>query len=84
MFCGWGLGLFGQLSTFSAALVSVGAWLALTVFATFWLSRYRCGPFEWLLRAWSYRSWPALRLPPAAAGEQADAPRPDAPARVGS
>lgn len=61
IFCGWGLGLFGQLSAFPAALVAIAVWLALDVFATLWLARHRYGPFEWLLRAWSYRTWPPMR-----------------------
>lgn len=62
IFCGWGLGLLGQLSAFPAALVAIGVWLALDVFASLWLARYRYGPFEWLLRAWSYRTWPPIRI----------------------
>lgn len=64
IFCGWGFGLFGRLSAFPAALVALGVWLALEVFAKIWLLRYRYGPFEWVLRAWSYRQIPALRNTP--------------------
>lgn len=62
VFCGWGLGLFGQLSVFPAAVIAVGVWLALDGFATWWLTRYRYGPFEWLLRAWAYRTRPPMRI----------------------
>lgn len=61
IFCGWGLGLLGQLSAFPAALVALAAWAALEIFAKVWLARVRYGPMEWLLRVWSYRQWPPWR-----------------------
>lgn len=61
IFCGWGLGLFGRLGPFAAATIALAVWLALEVFAKLWLTRFRYGPFEWLLRAWSYRRLPPLR-----------------------
>ncbi len=61
IFCGWGLGLFGELTTFPSALIALGAWLVLEVFAKLWLTRWRYGPFEWLLRAWSDLSVPPMR-----------------------
>lgn len=63
VFCGWGLGLFGRLGAFPAALIALAVWFALEVFARAWLSRFAYGSFEWLLRAWSYRAWPPLRRP---------------------
>ncbi|WP_162959051.1 DUF418 domain-containing protein [Micromonospora tulbaghiae] len=62
IFCGWGLGLFGQISAFPAALIAIGVWFALDVFASLWLARFHYGPFEWLLRAWSYAQWPPMRI----------------------
>lgn len=53
VFCGWGLGLFGTLPLALAALVAIGAWLALDLFAVFWMRRFRYGPLEYLLRWWS-------------------------------
>ena len=61
IFCGWGLGLLGQLGAFHAALVALGVWLALDVFAHLWLRRYTYGPFEWVLRCWSYATIVPLR-----------------------
>ncbi len=61
VFCGWGLGLLGQLTAFPAALVALTIWAGLEVFAKLWLTRFRYGPFEWLLRAWSYRRRPPWR-----------------------
>lgn len=33
VFCGWGLGLFGQLSAFPAVRIALGVWLTLELFA---------------------------------------------------
>ena len=56
--CGWGLGLLGQLTAFPASMVALGVWAGLEVFAKTWLTRFRYGPLEWVLRAWSYRQIP--------------------------
>ncbi len=61
IFCGWGLGWYGRLGALACVGIALAVWAALEVFAKLWLSRYRYGPFEWLLRAWSYRSLPPLR-----------------------
>jgi uncharacterized protein len=61
VFCGWGLGLFGHLGAFAAAAAALAVWLALELFAALWLTHFRYGPFEWLLRAWSYGQLPPLR-----------------------
>ncbi|MGL5864379.1 MAG: DUF418 domain-containing protein [Dermatophilaceae bacterium] len=62
IFCGWGLGLFGELGAFAAALVALGVWAVLELFASWWLARYRYGPFEWVLRAWTQRAFSPLRV----------------------
>ena len=64
IFCGWGLGLFGQLSIAGAALVTLLVWISLELFAVFWLGRFTHGPFEWVLRCWSAGSWLPLRARP--------------------
>lgn len=87
IFCGWGLGLLGQLGAFHAALVALAVWLALDVFAHLWLHRYTYGPFEWVLRCWSYATIVPLRAartdPPAAApphpGNRPTDPLPETP-----
>ncbi|MGL4744495.1 MAG: DUF418 domain-containing protein [Dermatophilaceae bacterium] len=61
IFCGWGLGLFGQLGAFAAALIALGVWATLEVLASWWLARYHYGPFEWALRVWTHRTVPPLR-----------------------
>ena len=64
IFGGWGLGLFGEMGALRAALIAVAVWLTLDLYAGWWLRRYRYGPFEWVLRTWSYRGWPPLRQSP--------------------
>lgn len=61
IFCGWGLGLYGRLGAFHAALIALAVWLALDLFAGLWLHRCRYGPLEWALRAWSCRALPSMR-----------------------
>jgi uncharacterized protein len=61
IFCGWGLGLLGQLTAFPALLVALAVWLSLELFAKVWLIRYRYGPSEWLLRCWATKSWVSQR-----------------------
>lgn len=61
IFCGWGLGLLGQLTAFPAAMVALAVWASLELFAKLLLTRLRYGPMEWLLRAWSYREIPPMR-----------------------
>lgn len=61
IFCGWGLGLFGQLSIAAAALITFGVWMALELFAHAWLRRFAYGPFEWALRCWSTWMWLPIR-----------------------
>jgi uncharacterized protein len=61
VFCGWGLGLLGQLTAFPPAMVALAVWAALEIFSKLWLRRFRYGPSEWLLRAVAYRRLPVLR-----------------------
>jgi uncharacterized protein len=77
VFCGWGLGLFGTLTVSAAAVVAVGVWLILDLTAIWWLRRYRFGPAEWPLRAWTYSTIPPLRL-------RSIRPRPTSPDDPGS
>ncbi len=71
VFCGWGIGLFGRLGAFAAALVALAVWALLEVFSHWWLRRFHYGPFEWVLRWWTRGSRPHLRRPPASAREDA-------------
>ena len=49
LFCGYGLGFFGQWGAFPVVMAGVAAWVLLTVLAHAWLTRYRQGPLESLL-----------------------------------
>jgi uncharacterized protein len=53
IFCGWGFGLFGELTLTQASMVALGVWVALEIFAKQWLRWFAYGPFEWVLRSWS-------------------------------
>lgn len=58
---GYGFGLFGHVSPAVGMLIAGAVWMALSTLAVFWMSRFRQGPLEWLLRAFTYGSRPALR-----------------------
>jgi len=70
IFCGWGLGLFGELGIAQAALVALFVWLGLDVFAGLWLRRFAYGPFEWMLRCWTVARRVLLRRTSIDAGAQ--------------
>ena len=52
----WGLGLYQRLPYGGAVLVAVAAYVALAAFARLLLGRFRQGPFEWAMSAWT-RAW---------------------------
>jgi len=54
LFYGYGLGLFGRLDTGAATALGVTFYGLQLCFSTWWLSRYRFGPFEWLWRSLTY------------------------------
>jgi uncharacterized protein len=64
VFAGWGFGLLGRYGAATTTLVGVVVWLVLELFAASWLRRFRFGPFEWLLRAWTYRTRSPGTSPP--------------------
>ena len=53
IFGGWGLGLYQQSPYWVAVLISIGVTVVLAAFATLWLARFRQGPMERVLTAWS-------------------------------
>ncbi len=59
VFTSIGLGLFGDVGPAAGFGLAVAIWLGLSVFSMLWLAVFRFGPFEWLLRSFSY-----LRLQP--------------------
>lgn len=49
VFAGYGLGLMGQWGALEVTLASIAAWGALSVFAWFWMKKFKQGPFEIML-----------------------------------
>ena len=56
---GYGFGLFGEVAPWGGIGLSIAIWLGLSLFAMAWMAWARFGPFEWVLRSWTY-----LRLQP--------------------
>lgn len=50
-FCGYGLGLYGQLSRFQQLGVVFAVWAFILIWSKPWLARFQYGPFEWLWRS---------------------------------
>lgn len=53
LFCGYGLGFFGQWGAFAVILAGIASWILLALLAHSWLSRRAQGPLEWLLARWT-------------------------------
>ncbi len=51
VFCGFGLGLYGELSRFQQLAVVAGVWAFMLVWSKPWLARFHYGPFEWVWRS---------------------------------
>ncbi|MGN6093929.1 MAG: DUF418 domain-containing protein [Luteibacter jiangsuensis] len=54
IFFGYGLGLFGRLSSSQAMCLGMAVYLAQVVVSHAWLKRFRFGPMEWLWRTLMY------------------------------
>jgi len=64
LFTGLGFGLYGQVGPALGLAIAVGIWLGFIVFAALWWRVFRFGPFEWLLRSFTYwRIQPLRRAP---------------------
>ncbi len=46
LFCGYGLGFYGEWGAFPVMLAAVGSWVLLVLFARLWLKRFPRGPLE--------------------------------------
>jgi uncharacterized protein len=51
IFCGWGLGLFGNVSRAAIYLVAPMVWLIMLAWSKPWLERFQYGPLEWAWRS---------------------------------
>jgi uncharacterized protein len=56
-FYGYGFGLFGRLDPATAAAIGVTVYAGQLWLSSWWLKRYRFGPFEWIWRSLTY-GWP--------------------------
>ncbi|MEU8420180.1 DUF418 domain-containing protein [Micromonospora sp. NPDC048835] len=61
VFTGVGLGLAGALAPPVVVLVAVTIYCVQLAASAAWMARFRYGPAEWLLRAWTEQRWPRLR-----------------------
>ncbi len=50
LFQAWGIGLFDKLKVHELLLISIPAYLFLSILATLWLKKFEIGPFEWLFK----------------------------------
>jgi uncharacterized protein len=56
IFCGYGLGWYGQLGAAQVTLIAVAVWAVLSVFAVLWQRRFAQGPLEALLSRFAKRA----------------------------
>ncbi len=61
IFMGYGFGLIGDLAPLEALGVALAIWAGLSVLSHLWMRVFRFGPFEWLLRSYSYLQKQPLR-----------------------
>jgi uncharacterized protein len=54
-------GLFDHFTPLKTLAWSVGIWIAQAIFSSWWLNRYNFGPFEWLLRSFTYWKWQPMK-----------------------
>lgn len=54
IFYGWGLGLFGSVNRAAQWLFVVAIWGLQIIFSSWWMTRFRYGPLEWLWRSLTY------------------------------
>ncbi|WP_433537303.1 DUF418 domain-containing protein [Micromonospora sp. CA-249363] len=61
VFTGVGLGLAGSVAPTVVLLIAVAIYGMQLAASAVWMARFRYGPVEWLLRAWTEQRWPRLR-----------------------
>jgi len=62
IFFGYGLGLFGRLSSSQAMLLGITVYVGQVLASRWWLKRFRFGPMEWLWRSLMYGACQPWRL----------------------
>ncbi|WP_100371856.1 DUF418 domain-containing protein [Bacillus sp. FJAT-45037] len=61
LFYGYGFGLFNSVGYFVGAILAVSFFFLQILCSTWWIKRFRIGPFEWFWRAGTYLELPKLR-----------------------
>jgi uncharacterized protein len=61
LYHGYGLGLAGWLTSAGSVLVCLAVYAALVALSRLWLSVFRVGPLEWVLRSFTEWRWVAVR-----------------------
>ncbi|MFI5490300.1 DUF418 domain-containing protein [Micromonospora echinaurantiaca] len=61
VFTGVGLSLAGHTSPAQTLLIVLAIFVVQVAASSWWMRRFRYGPAEWALRAWTHRTWPAMR-----------------------
>jgi uncharacterized protein len=64
LFTGLGFGLYGEVGPALGLVIALATWLGFLVFAAIWWRAFRYGPFEWLLRSFTYWRLQPLRRAP--------------------
>jgi uncharacterized protein len=66
IFYGFGLGLYGRVTGYQLYGVVALVWALELAWSSWWLKRFRLGPFEWLWRSGTYRRAQAWHAAPSA------------------
>lgn len=61
IFYGYGLGLYGLISTSGGLLLTIALYLLEGAISVWWIRRFRFGPLEWLWRSLTYQRPPPMR-----------------------
>ena len=61
LFNGYGLGWYDRVGAAAGFALAAGIFLFQIAFSVWWLSRFRFGFDEWLLRSWTYLKWQQWR-----------------------
>lgn len=64
VFTGYGLGLYGRVGAAAGLALSVAIFALQVPLSAWWLSRFRFGPAEWVLRSFTYGRLQPLRARP--------------------
>ncbi len=60
----WGLGLYGEMGPFWGLMAVFAIYPLMVIASSWWIRRFRFGPFEWLWRTLTYGQIQSFRLAP--------------------